>query len=177
LGKVLILSTLNLVLNGVDIMNTETEMLSLVAGLAKAKSEQNIAEALKVYHPDAVMVAPGLGGQAKGHSEIDQQPKVFFRLLPDYRVELGAHAFKGEIMLATGKVIASLNVLEKDGPSIVVPAFFEFHFSEQKISREVFHLDAGILSRKSGVKIEEIFKAMALYTRELDTASALTLGA
>ena len=158
-------------------MNTEAEMLSLVASLAKAKSEQNIAEALEVYHPEAVMEAPGLGGLAKGHNEINQQLRVFFRLLPDYRVELQTHAFNGEIMLATGKVIASLNVLEKEGPSIVVPAFFEFHFLDQKISREVFHLDAGILSRKSGVKIEDLFKAMASYAREHSAASALRSGA
>jgi len=157
-------------------MNTEAEMLSLVASLAKAKSKQNIAEALEVYHPEAVMEAPGLGGLARGHSEIDQQLRVFFRLLPDYRVELETQAFKGEIMLATGNVIASMSVLDKNCPSIIVPAFFEFHFSQGKISKEVFHLDAGVLSRKSGAKIEDLFKAMASYTRELVADSALASG-
>jgi len=162
---------------GVEMMSTEAEMRSLVAGLAKAKSKQNIAEALEVYHPEAVMEAPGLGGLAKGHSEIDQQLRVFFRLLPDYRVELETHAFKGEIMLATGRVIACLSVLEKDCPSVSIPVFFEFHFSQEKISKEVFHLDAGVLSRKSGVKIEDLFKAMASYTRELGADSVLASGA
>jgi len=173
---VLILSTLNLLAEGVEIMNMETEMLALVASLAKAKSKQNILEALDVYHPEAVMEAPGLGGLAKGHSEINQQLEVFFRLLPDYRVELETHAFKDEVMLATGKVIASLNVLGKDCPSVSVPVFFEFHFSQEKISREIFHFDAGVFSRKSGVKIEDLFKAMASYTRELGAAPVLTSG-
>jgi len=162
---------------GVGIMNTEAEMLSLVASLAKAKSKQNITETLAVYHPEAVMEAPGLGGLARGHSEIDQQLRVFFRLLPDYRVELETHAFKSEIMLATGRVIASLNVREKGCPSVSIPVFFEFHFSEGKISKEVFHLDAGVLSRKSGLKVEDLFKAMASYTRELGADSVLASGA
>lgn len=157
-------------------MHTEAEMLSLVDRLAKAKGEQNIAAALAVYHSEALMEAPGFAGLAKGHGEIDRQLKVFFSLIPDYRVELERHAFNDQVMLATGSVFATLNIRGKKCPSICLPAFFEFHFTEQRISKEVFHLDVSLICRKSGVTIEDLFLAMASYAGDVGAVALASEG-
>lgn len=45
---------------------------------------------------------------------------------------------------------------EKDCPRIQLPVFIEFHFHEDRISKEVFFLDAGMVCKKSGVTPEEL---------------------
>lgn len=144
-------------------MNDENKMTALAAALAKAKSEQNIQAALAIYHPEAEMIAPSFGAVAKGAREIEHQLYLFFCLFPDYSVELEQHAVNGNVMLATGTVTATLNVQGKSCAPIALPVFIEFHFRENRISKEVFNLDLGMVCRESGVTPEQLASAVGTY--------------
>ena len=140
-------------------MNKETKMFSLATELARAKSEQDMLASLTIYHASAEMIAPSFGSIAKGSTEIEQQLNVFFSLFPDYEVILQQHAFNGNVMLATGQASLTLNIPGKKCPRIQLPLFIEFHFHEDRISKEVFFLDIGMICRKSAVTSEELAKA------------------
>ena len=140
-------------------MIDESKMLALVTELAKVKSEQNILAALAIYHAEVEMVAPSFNAVAKGSEEVEQQLKVFFSLFPDYEISLEQYAVNGDLMLATGQVWVTLNIPGKPCPRIQLPVFIEFHFREQRISKEVFYLDAGMLCAKSGVSPQDLVHA------------------
>jgi len=140
-------------------MNNETDMLSLVTKLAKVKSEQNILAALAIYHPEIELASPSFNAIAKGSEEVELQLNVFFSLFPDYEVSLDQHAIRGNVMLATGQVWVTLNIPDKDCPRIQLPVFIEFHFHEDRISKEIFFLDAGMVCKKSNVTPEELTQA------------------
>jgi len=144
-------------------MSNEEKMLSLVSELAKVKSEQNILAALAIYHPEVELVSPSFNARAKGSEEVEQQLNVFFSLFPDYEVSLEQHAINGNVMLATGQAWVTLNIPEKNCPRIQLPVFIEFHFHEDKISKEVFFLDAGMVCKKSEVTPEELLHATLSY--------------
>jgi len=141
-------------------MTNHSTMISLVANLAKVKSEQNITAALEIYHPEVELQSPGFGALAKGGKEVRQQLNLFFGLFPDYEVTLTQQALNDEVLLATGVVSITLNSPTKACPRIQVPVFMEFHFLDEKISKEVFFLDAGMVCRKSGVSVDELSSAI-----------------
>lgn len=144
-------------------MNDETRMLALASELVKVKSEQNILAALSIYHPDAVLESPSFGAVARGSEEIELQLNIFFSLFPDYAVELEQYAIRGNVMLSTGKVSVTLNIPDKSCPRIELPVFVEFQFQDNRIIKEVFFLDAGMVCRKSGVTPEELADATRSY--------------
>lgn len=144
-------------------MNDDTQMLTLAAELAKVKSEQNILAALAIYHPDAEMVAPSFGVVAKGSAEIEQQLNIFFSLFPDYSVELEQQAVNEKVMLATGQASVTLNIPGKSCPRIQLPVFIEFQFHENRIVKEVFYLDVGMVCRMSGVTPAELTGAIGTF--------------
>jgi SnoaL-like domain len=141
-------------------MTDHSTMVSLVADLAKMKSEQNTAAALDIYHPEVVLQSPGFGALAKGGKEVERQLNLFFALFPDYEVTLTQQAFNDEVLLATGVVSITLNSPTKACQRIQVPVFMEFHFLNEKISKEVFFLDASMVCRKSGVSADDLSEAI-----------------
>jgi ketosteroid isomerase-like protein len=144
-------------------MNTQslnqTTALSLVTELARVKSQQDIAAALEIYHRDVEIISPSFNAHAKGQAEVVQQLQLFFGLFPDYSVSLDQHAVNGNVLLATGQVSVTLNAQNKVCPCIQVPVFIEFHIRDERIAKEVFYLDAGLVCKKSGVSAEELTQA------------------
>jgi ketosteroid isomerase-like protein len=144
-------------------MNTQslnqTDALALATELARVKSEQNVAAALDIYHPEVELISPSFNAQAKGRKEVEQQLQLFFGLFPDYSVSLEQHAVNGNVLLATGQVSVTLNAQDQVCPRIQVPVFIEFHIRDERIAKEVFYLDAGLVCKKSGVSAEELKQA------------------
>jgi len=144
-------------------MINKAKMLSLVTELAKAKNEQNILATLAIYHPEIELVSPSFNAHANGSEEVELQLNVFFSLFPDYKVSIDQHAINGNVMLATGQAWVTLDIPEKDCPRIQLPVFIEFHFHEDRISKEIFYLDAGMVCKKSKVTPEELAHATLSY--------------
>jgi len=147
-------------------MINESKMLSLVSDLARVKSRQNVVAALGIYHPDIEMVSPSFNAVATGSEQVAQQLKVFFSLFPDYEVAIEQQAINGNVLLATGQVYITPNIPGKTCPRIQLPVFIEFHFRDNKISKEVFYLDAGMVCKKAGITVEELASATRTFHYE-----------
>ncbi len=142
-------------------MITHTKMQALVNELARVKSEQNITAALDIYHPQVELITPSLNARGVGSQQARQQLEVFFNVFPDYAVTLSQHAFNDNLMLATGQVTVtptlSPPLSKKTFPTVTVPVFIEFHFKDEKICKEVFHLEIEHIFKKSGLTNQDLY--------------------
>ncbi|MBL4791050.1 MAG: nuclear transport factor 2 family protein [Kordiimonadaceae bacterium] len=91
------------------------EMIACVTALAQAKSRQNIAEALEVYHPDVEMITPAFAAHARGREETGRQLGSFFKLFPDYAVAISSYTKAEDILLADGIVTVTPNTKSGTG--------------------------------------------------------------
>ncbi len=140
-------------------MNSEAMKLC-VSLLAKAKSAQDIQGALAIYHPDASLVTAGLGTQAKGVVEIEQQLNIFFALFPDYQVEIIDVACNENTLLATGYVYVTPSLPNHTSQRIKQLTSFAFEFDENRISKEIFFLDFGLLCRTANISQKQLSDAI-----------------
>lgn len=147
-------------------MDNEEKMLSIVNALAKAKSKQDIAGALAIYHPEVELISPSFNSHARSRREVGQELTLFFSLFPDYEVEIEQYATKDKILLSTGQVKVTPNIAGKECAQITLPVFIEFHFKDNLIAKEVFSLDAGIICRKAGITADDLANATrAIYKK------------
>lgn len=137
-------------------MITEAEMLALTSELARVKSRQNIAAALAIYHPDIELVSPSFESISRGAAEAEKNLHVFFALFPDYRVTLADYACKGPMMLATGEVSVTPRIPGHPCPRVTVPVFLELRFEDERIIKETFFLDAGLICKRAGITPEQL---------------------
>lgn len=137
-------------------MKDEAQMHELATDLAAAKSQQDIPAALEIYHPDIELIVPGSDSYTKGRAEVGIQLNMFFKIFPDYTAVLDQYAFNETVMLATGQVCLTPYIPGKDCPRIQLPVFFEFGIRDNKISKEVFVLDVGMLCKKAGILPKEL---------------------
>ena len=137
-------------------MITETEMLTLTNELAHVKSQQNIAAALNIYHPDIELISPSFESVSRGITAVEKSMHIFFTLFPDYCVTLGDYAIKGQMMLAIGEVSLTPQIPEQHCPRVTVPVFIEFQFKDQRIIKETFFLDAGLICKQAGISPDQL---------------------
>lgn len=140
-------------------MITEAEMLALISELARVKSQQNIAAALAIYHPDIELVAPSFESVSQGATAAEENMHVFFALFPDYCVTLVDYAYKGSMMLVMGEVSLTPQIPRHRCPRVTVPVFIEFHFKDERIIKEIFFLDAGLICKRAGITPEQLRSA------------------
>lgn len=140
-------------------MITEAKMFALTSKLARVKSQQNIAAALAIYHPDIELVAPSFGSVSRGVDAAKKNMHVFFRLFPDYYVTLTDYACKGEMMLVVGEVSVTPHIVGHQCPRVTVPVFIEFRFKDERIIKEIFFLDAGLICKQAGITPEQLSTA------------------
>ena len=148
-------------------MITEVEMLALSYELARVKSEQNIPAALAIYHPDIELDSPSFASVSRGSAQVEKNLHIFFGLFPDSRVTLKQHAINGTVMLASGEVQITPHILHHPCPQISVPVFLELHFKEQRIHKETFFLDMGLICQKAGILPEQLTAAAANHAHSL----------
>ncbi len=148
-------------------MENETKMYGLVVELTRVKGQQDTAAALDIYHPDIELIAPGSASYGKGRVEVGQQLDLFFKIFPDYSASINQYAFNDTVMLATGVVSLTPNMPGGNCSRIELPAFFEFEFRDNKISKEVFALDIGMVCMKAGITPAELTDRMKSLLTEL----------
>jgi len=135
-------------------------MKTLVGDLARVKSKQDIQGALEIYHPQAELVTVGLNAQAHGLLEIEQQLNIFFKIFPDYQVNITQIACNEQALLATGNVYFTPSLLDQPGKAVEQTTAFSFEFKENRISKEVFFLDFGQLCKKNNITLSQLLLAM-----------------
>ncbi|CEJ10224.1 SnoaL-like domain protein [bacterium YEK0313] len=141
------------------------EMAGIVDALATAKSRQDIEAAMRIYHPEGVLVAPPLGPPREGAAEIRAGLVRFFSLFPDYAVTLEGHAVSGETLVAWGTIHLTLagrpGGQTPNGRRAVVPVFILFRFRDGCVVWESFNFDLASLCRQSGVSADAFFPTQA----------------
>lgn len=132
-------------------------MKEIVKKLADAKSDQNIDEALNIYHPECALVTPPFNSVTKGR-DIRTALENFFISFPDYSVQINQEAVSGKTMIAWGEINLTLSI-ERNGHSpngkrAVLPVFILFEFKDDRVIWESFNFDLGALCQQSGVPLE-----------------------
>ena len=137
-------------------MISEAKMLDLTNELARVKSQQNIAAALDIYHPDIELISPSFDSISRGYTETLKNLQVFFTLFPDYQVRLGDYAINGPMLLATGEVSVTPLIPGHPCPKVTVPVFLEFHFKDERIVKETFFLDVGMICKRANITLGQL---------------------
>lgn len=131
---------------------------AIVSNLASVKSRQDVKAALEIYHRDATLLCPPWQSCAQGRDQIEKSLVSFFRLVPDYVVELAGYAMAGDTLCSWGTIRMTLSATPRgdtpNGRKASTPVFILFRFGEGQVIWESFHFDLADVARQSGVPAE-----------------------
>ncbi|WP_280261425.1 nuclear transport factor 2 family protein [Nocardia wallacei] len=138
------------------------EAVEIVEQLARAKSRQDVAGAMAVYHPDAVLESPSLGTRYVG-TEVEGAIKGWFAFAPDYEVRLEGHGLDGDTLCCWGEIAFTpaftFAGAVPNGHRVTVPVFILFRFRDSRVSWESFHFDVAGVARGCGVDATALVRA------------------
>ncbi len=138
-----------------------TEMLRIAEELASAKSRQDVAAAMRVYHPQGILEAPPFVSRREGADDIRASLERFFTLFPDYSVTLTQSAVSGETLIGWGEIKMTMTGRPggqtPNGQRACVPVFILFKFRDGLVFWESFNFDLASLCQQSGVTIDAFF--------------------
>lgn len=130
------------------------DAVEIVERLAQAKSRQDVAATMAVYHPDGVLESPSLGSRYAG-TEIEGAITGWFAFAPDYKVRLDGHGLDGETLCCWGEIAFTpaftAGGAVPNGNRVSVPVFILFRFRDGRVSWESFHFDVAGVARQCGV--------------------------
>ena len=113
--------------------------VQIVQALAEAKSRQDIAATMEIYHPDAVLESPSMGTRSVG-AAVRDAISGWFAFAPDYRVELDGYGLDGETLCCWGTAAFTpaftFTGAESNGAAVTVPVFILFGFADGRIDWE-----------------------------------------
>lgn len=131
---------------------------AIVAHLASVKSRQDVKAALEIYHWNATLLCPPWKSSAQGRDEVEKSLINFFKLVPDYVVDLAGNAMDGDTLVSWGTIHMTLSTTPRgdapNGKKASTPVFILFRFAEGKVIWESFHFDPADVARQSGVTTE-----------------------
>lgn len=132
------------------------DMIACVTALAQAKSKQNIAAALEVYHRDVEMITPAFKAHARGREETGRQLRYFFHLFPDYAVTVTSYTKAADTLLAHGIVKVTPNTASGTALTAEVSVAMAFEFRDDTISKETFNIDLQLVAVMAGIPPDEL---------------------
>ena len=136
--------------------------VDIVGQLAQAKSRQDVAAAMKIYHPDGILESPPLGTRYVG-PEIEDAIKGWFTFAPDYTVRVDGHGMDGETLCCWGEIsftpAFTFGGAPPNGNRASVPVFMLFRFQDSRVAWESFHFDVAGVARQIGVQASALVRA------------------
>ena len=138
---------------------SEQEMIDCATALAHAKNNQDTAKALSIYHPDIELITPAFSAHGRGRDEVRRQLRYFFRLFPDYDVQISNFTRNGDALLADGLVKVTPNTASGAAQTAIVPASMTFEFADGAIRKEVFDIDLALLAHRAEVSFDELLSS------------------
>ncbi|WP_068280562.1 nuclear transport factor 2 family protein [Aldersonia kunmingensis] len=139
-----------------------TEAAEIVRRLAQAKSRQDVAGAMAIYHPDVVLESPPLGTRSVGE-EVKGAIEGWFAFAPDYEVRVDGHGLDGDTLCCWGEISLTpaftWNGAVPNGNRATVPVFMLFRFRDDRIAYESFHFDVAGVARQCGVDASSLVGA------------------
>jgi ketosteroid isomerase-like protein len=137
---------------------------TLVRLYASAKSHQDVAAAMAVCHEDFELESIGFGLAARDRKESERQLEVFFRIFPDYSVELEGMAENEEAVGSWGRARlrfgGEMFGIEPTQRRADLPVACVFHFDGGLLRRERFYFDLATLCEQIGAPVEEVSAAL-----------------
>lgn len=136
---------------------------AIVSKLASVKSRQDIKAALEIYHPDATLLCPPWQSQAQGRAQVERSLFSFFKLVPDYVVELAGHGMTGDTLCSWGNIHMTLSATMRgdtpNGRKVSTPVFILFRFRDGQVIWESLHFDLADVARQSGVSVDAFVRS------------------
>ncbi|MFC7450927.1 nuclear transport factor 2 family protein [Rhodococcus daqingensis] len=146
----------------VDQAISVSRAIQVVEGLAHAKSRQDAAGAMAIYHPEAVLESPPLGTRSVG-PEVKWAIEGWFAFAPDYEVRVDGHAMDGDTLCCWGEISLTpaftWTGAVPNGRRATVPVFMLFRFEDDRVSYESFHFDVAGVARQCGVDASALVRA------------------
>lgn len=140
---------------------TQEQKLALVAQLARVKNQGGVEAALAIYHPEVELSWPSLGSIARGTEAVRQGLEMFFRVFPDYRISLTSSRMEGEVLMADAQATLTPHVGAGVGRTVSLPVQLEFHFSQERVRKEVFELNRDQLLALAGISLPDFVQALS----------------
>lgn len=140
---------------------TQEQKLAMVAQLARVKNQGDVEAALAIYHPEVELSWPSLGSIARSTAAVRQGLERFFRVFPDYRISLTSSRMEGEVLMADAQATLTPHVGAGVGRTVSLPVLLEFHFSQDRIRKEVFELNVDQLLALTGVSLPDFVQALS----------------
>ncbi len=140
----------------------KAQAVAIVDALAHAKSRQDVAAAMEIYHPEGVLESPSLGTRNEGGA-IHKAIVGWFDFAPDYQVRLDGHAMDGGTLCCWGEIsftpAFTFDGTVPNGAQVVVPVFILFQFDDGRVKWESFHFDVAGAARQCGVDATALVRA------------------
>jgi predicted ester cyclase len=144
-------------------MNSD-RMFALAQALAAAKSRQDVAAAMNLFHKDMLLESPAFGTKAQGLAENAKVLSRFFTSFPDYNVVLQGHASNSDTLLCWGTVQMTMTGdrfgVVPNGARAELPVFIQFAFKDDLIAGERFFFDLSELCAQSGVSTDAVRRTL-----------------
>lgn len=138
------------------------QAVGIVERLARAKSRQDVAAAMAIYHPEGVLESPCLGTRYVG-PDIEGAIAGWFAFAPDYEVQLDGHGLDNGTLCSWGRAsftpAFTTNGALPNGQRASVPVFILFQFKDGRICWESFHFDVAAVARQCGVEASALVRA------------------
>jgi predicted ester cyclase len=155
-------------------------MFELAQALGAAKSRQDVAAAMPLFHREMLLETPAFGTCARGLAENEAALTRFFRSFPDYSVALEDHASNGDTLVCWGTVRMTMTGdrfgVTPNGRRAELPVFIQFAFKDDRIVGERFFFDLSALCAQSGVSTDtvrrKLFGEPRAHTATVENASA-----
>jgi len=133
---------------------------TLVRLYASAKSHQDVAAALAVCHENFELESIGFGLASRDRKESERQLEVFFRIFPDYSVELEGMAENEEAVSCWGRARlrfgGEMFGIEPTQRRAELPVACVFDFDGGLLRRERFYFDLSSLCEQIGAPVEKV---------------------
>jgi ketosteroid isomerase-like protein len=138
------------------------QAVGIVERLAQAKSRQDVAAAMAIYHPDGVLESPCLGTHYVG-ADIEGAIAGWFAFAPDYEVQLDGHGMDKDTLCSWGRAsftpAFTANGAIPNGRRASTPVFILFQFKDGRICSESFHFDVVAVARQCGADPSALVRA------------------
>lgn len=138
---------------------SEQEMIQYVTALARAKSNQDIAGALSIYHPEVELITPAFSAHGRGRDEVDRQLRYFFRLFPDYEIEVTHFVKRDNALRVDGVVKVTPDTANGTAQTATVPVSMKFEFADDAIRKEVFNINLALLVQRAGISLNDLLSS------------------
>jgi len=138
-------------------------MFELAQALAIAKSRQDVAASMPLFHQDMLLTS-SFGTNALGAAANEKALTRFFESFPDYDVELSGHASNEDTLVCWGTARMTMTGtkfgVQPNGRRAELPVFIQYGFVDDLIAKEHFFFDLSDLCAQSGVSTDAVRRTL-----------------